>query len=114
MEQAAVPRQGAVTVPATRGAILDATGYPLATSVDTWNVSIDRLLWRDRQPAPGAADAPAGFLPRDGRRLQQLNLWGVRLTPSSVRLYPEGDLAGPLIGYVGLDSGGLWGVEADL
>lgn len=140
MEQAAVTRQGAVTVPATRGAILDATGYPLATSVDTWNVYIDRLLWRDRQQAPGAAAALAAFLHRDaapllrdgtaqstgdllvqrnlayeeGLRLQQLNLWGIRLTPSSVRLYPEGDLAGQLIGYVGLDGDGLWGVEADL
>ena len=33
LEQAAVTRQGAATLPAARGAILDATGYPLATSV---------------------------------------------------------------------------------
>ncbi|MEX2446369.1 MAG: penicillin-binding protein 2 [Dehalococcoidia bacterium] len=139
MEQAAVTRQGAVTLPATRGAVLDATGYPLATSIDTWNVYIDRLLWREHERAGAAAVGLAAFfdldaqdLLRDGTeedtgdlllrrdlpyeegvRLREQDLWGVRLAPSAVRLYPEGDLAGQLIGYVGRDGGGLWGVEAD-
>ena len=51
MKEAAVTRQGALTVSASRGAILDATGYPLATSINTWDVSIDRFQWRDQQKA---------------------------------------------------------------
>ncbi|MFA7249878.1 MAG: penicillin-binding protein 2 [Dehalococcoidia bacterium] len=139
MKEAAVTRQGATTVSASRGAILDATGYPLATSVDTWDVYIDRFQWRDHAKAQEAAIGLASFLKRDaaqllkdgfaqnsgdllvlrnmpydeGLKLDQLDLWGIHLTRSSVRMYPEGDLAGQLIGYVGRDAEGLWGVEAD-
>ncbi len=139
MKEAAVTRQGAITVPASRGAILDATGYPLATSVDTWDVYIDRFQWRDKVKAQEAAIGLASFLKRDagqlaaeglaqtagdllvqrslpydeGLKLDKLDLWGIRLVRSSVRLYPGGDLAGQLIGYVGRDGAGLWGVESD-
>ncbi|MGE3960429.1 MAG: peptidoglycan D,D-transpeptidase FtsI family protein [Dehalococcoidia bacterium] len=139
LEQAAVTRQGAATLPAPRGAILDKTGYPLATSVDTWDVYIDRFLWRDREQALRAASGLADFLdvsPGElfdmgteadtgdvvvvrqldygrGLLLDQLDLWGVRLIPSSQRVYPEGDLAGSLVGYVGRDGVGLWGIESD-
>ena len=139
MKEAAVTRQGAVTVTASRGAILDATGYPFATSVNTWDIYIDRFQWRDHQKAQAAAIGLASFLKRDagplltegfaqntgdllvhrnlaydeGLNLDKLDLWGIRLVRSSVRLYPEGDLAGQLIGYVGRDGAGLWGVEAD-
>ena len=139
MKEAAVTRQGAVPLPASRGAILDATGYPLATSVDTWDVYIDRFQWRDKEKAKTAAMGLATFLKRDaaqlltegtsgnsgdlvvqrnipyadGLVLDKQDLWGIRLVRSSVRLYPEGDLAGQLIGYLGRDGAGLWGVEAD-
>ena len=139
LKEAAVTRQGAVTVPAPRGTILDATGYPLATSVDAWNVYIDRFLWRDHVKAQQAAQGLAAFAKLDankiygdgtganagdllvvrnmpyeqGLALDKLDLWGVRLVHSSVRTYPEGDLGGQLIGYVGQDGLGLWGVEAD-
>jgi len=139
LEQAAVTRQGATTLPGPRGAILDATGYPLATSVDTWDIYIDRFLWRDREKALRAASGLGDFLslsPGDlfdmgtdvdagdvlvirqmdyarGLQLEDLDLWGIRLIPSSKRVYPEAGLAGALIGYVGRDGGGLWGIESD-
>ncbi len=139
VEQAAITRYGAVEIVAPRGAILDATGYPLATSIDTWDVYLDSYLWRDRRAAREAAEAVATALGLDatavfasgtsqqqgdvllrrhlpydrGVELLDLELWGVRLLPSSVRAYPEADLAGQLIGYVGLDNEGLWGIEAD-
>ncbi|MDA0302352.1 MAG: penicillin-binding protein 2 [Chloroflexi bacterium] len=139
IKEGAITRQGAVTVSASRGAILDATGYPLATSVDTWDVYIDRFQWRDHGKAQHAAIGLGTFLTRDpgqllaegfaqpagdvlvqrnlsydeGLKLDKLDLWGIRLLRSSVRLYPEGDLAGQLVGYVGRDGAGLWGVEAD-
>ncbi|HJM75131.1 MAG TPA: penicillin-binding protein 2 [Dehalococcoidia bacterium] len=139
LEEAAITRYGAVSVAAPRGAIIDATGYPIATSVDTWDIYLDSFLWRDREQALEAArdlaaaldlDAATVFdrgtsqelgdviLVRDieyrqGLELQRQGLWGVRALPSSVRAYPAGDLASQLIGYVGLDGGGLWGIEAD-
>ena len=138
-EQAALTHYGAVNVPAPRGAIIDATGYPLAISIDSWDLYLDSYRWRDRERAREAAVELAAALGMDadqvfatgtrqsegdvlllrrlpyeqGLELQQRRLWGLRTLPSSVRLYPEGDLAGPLIGYVGLDGGGLWGIEAD-
>ncbi|HEY7294977.1 MAG TPA: hypothetical protein VH916_08030, partial [Dehalococcoidia bacterium] len=35
------------TVPAHRGAILDANGYPLAISVATYDIAVDRKIWQD-------------------------------------------------------------------
>ncbi|MPZ99769.1 MAG: hypothetical protein GEU80_10625 [Dehalococcoidia bacterium] len=141
IEQAADTRaSGAATLTAPRGAILDATGYPLAISIDTWDIYIDRYVWaQDPDAASGAAIALAGMLGLDadqlmasgtsddrgdilvqrrlpyerGAAIEEADLWGIRSLPSSIRSYPEGDLAGPLIGYVGLDNEGLWGVESD-
>ncbi len=139
IEEAVASRIGAAEVPASRGSILDATGYPLATSIDTWDVYIDTFLWRDRQRASVAAVELGAALGRDpgellalgtsqdigdirvlrlmeyerGRELREAGLWGVRLLPSSRRIYAEQELAGPVIGYVGLDGSGLWGIEAD-
>lgn len=139
VEEAAVTHAGIATLPAPRGAILDATGFPLATSEDTWDVYIDRFLWRDHTKAQAAADGLATTLGLNaqellargtegdagdivvqrqlpyeaGVQLAEQELWGIRLIPSSKRVYPEGALAGSIIGYVGLESTGLWGVEAD-
>ena len=139
LEEAAAAHMGVANVPATRGAILDATGAPLAISIDTWDVYIDTFRWRDRDRAVVAAaqlgtaldldpnelfelgtsrnigDVPVLRLLeyRYGQELRAAGMWGVRLLPSSRRIYPEADLAGPLIGYVGLDGSGLWGVESD-
>lgn len=139
VEEAAVTHAGVATLPAPRGAILDATGFPLATSEDTWDVYIDRFLWRDQVKAQEAADGLAAALgvnaqewfakgtegdagdivvqrqlPYEaGVQLAEQELWGIRLVPSSKRVYPEGGLAGSIVGYVGLESTGLWGIEAD-
>ncbi|MBM4410275.1 MAG: penicillin-binding protein 2 [Chloroflexi bacterium] len=140
VREAAITRQGAVNIPAPRGAVLDATGYPLATSIDTWDVYIDRVQW-GYQPAAAREAAQAlgaffGLNPDDllrlgmearggdvlvqrqmdyarGLSLRTADLYGVRLEPSQVRVYPEGDIAGQLLGFVGRDGKGLWGVEAD-
>jgi len=138
-EEAARTHEGATTITAPRGAILDASGYPLATSVDTWDVYLDSFLWRDREQAAEAAAGVAAYfhlnatdvlamgtartsgdvllrrqIPYDdGAALRELGLWGVRLLPSAERVYPEGDLGGALVGYVGRDATGLWGIESD-
>ncbi|MCY4639737.1 MAG: penicillin-binding protein 2 [Chloroflexi bacterium] len=138
-DEAALLHYGATEVPAPRGAIISANGYPLATSIDTWDVYLDRSRWDDHESATEAARGLAAYLEpgaeaiyalgteeedgtvllaRDidygtGLLIEESGLAGVRLTPSSVRVHPEGDIAGQLIGHVGLDDRGLWGIEAD-
>ena len=140
LEQALITRYGTAEIPAPRGVITDATGYPLAASIDTWDVYIDRFQWHaEPERASTAAIELAAFLELDadtlysgglsedtgdllvrrdigyerGLALQQLELWGIRTLPSAVRTYPEGSLARPIVGHVGIDGVGLWGVEAD-
>lgn len=127
----------------TRGAILDRNGFPLATTLEVWDVYIDRRVWRDNYDLKtmrvAAAIAPIVNRPlepllariRDdsegpisllldgidfevGRQIQALGLQGVQLAPATKRFYPEGDLASSLLGFLGRDHSGLAGLESDL
>lgn len=128
------------TVTGRRGALLDRSGYPLAASKDTYDVMAEVKAWKDPLEANRAATAIAAVTGGDPAEMvadvqgasiyeiaiargldyeeasgvRDLNLPGVRLLPSSARLYPEGNLAAQLIGFVGRDSVGLTGLEADL
>jgi cell division protein FtsI (penicillin-binding protein 3) len=46
---------GQEVVRAPRGAILDRNGYPLATTVDAWDVYVNRPDWQDLASAQAAA-----------------------------------------------------------
>ena len=46
--------------------------------------------------------------------VREADLPGLAVQPYLVRDYPQGELAGQLVGFVGVDGGGLEGVEADL
>lgn len=125
-------------IPGRRGSILDRNGYPLAISVDTFDVYIDRKLWQEAEIASkgeaalysllgitgeqidqALADGPAEVriasdIPYDlGTQIAAKHLVGVRLLPSSVRAYPSGSMAEPLLGFIGKDKTGLAGLEAD-
>ncbi len=133
---------GQQVVRAARGAILDRNGYPLATTVDAYDVYVNRADWADDSAAlKGAAlIAPAvGRQPADlisevrkdttdvnglylaysgldfdkGTALQKTNPPGLRLLETTRRQYPEGDLASNLLGFVGRDHTGLTGIEHD-
>lgn len=129
---------GQQEVRAPRGAILDRNGYPLATTIDAYDIYVDREAWRDRRVAERAAAviAPiAGVKAQDlviearredeglylayagldfarGEELTDVDAPGMRLVRTTKRFYPEGDLASPLLGFVGRDAG-LTGVERD-
>ena len=123
-----------------RGAILDRNGFPLATSVDHWEVHVDTRLWERSQfqPTPasarlaellrtdqrtvlslaaqtaanGGVDALIAFVPYAlGATIHAEALHGVNITKSSSRRYLEGEMAGQIIGIVGRDEQGLAGVE---
>jgi len=129
-----------VTVPAHRGNLLDTNGFPLATSVSTYDVAIDRGVWQDAAVAQRGASTLAPVLNRSmddvlnlvgdepsgpitiaralpfatGHSLIIAGLPGVQVTPSAQRLNPEGDLASSVLGFIGRDSAGLSGLELDL
>jgi cell division protein FtsI (penicillin-binding protein 3) len=124
-----------VTIPGQRGRILDRKGKELAVSEDAADVIATPYQVKDpaaaaRRLAPlldvpeaeilGAlADRFSGFaylarqvdLPA-ADRVRKLKLAGIATVPSSRRVYPEGKLAAPLIGTVGIDAQGLTGLEA--
>ena len=125
-----------------RGAILDRNGFPLATSIDVYDVYIDRRAWAEdltkaQRTAAGLAenlgvDADlmlARLLNEDaepielladgidfsaGLTIEGLNLPGVTVAAATKRFYPEGDTASGLLGFLGRDHSGLSGIEADM
>jgi cell division protein FtsI/penicillin-binding protein 2 len=138
-EQARSEHFGQQEVRAERGAILDRNGFPFATTVEAYDVFIDRADWQDLDEARRAADVIApviGVRPEDlvnevrkedeglylafggldfekGLGLHDVEAPGLRVVQTTKRFYPEGDLASTLIGFVGRDHIGLTGVEAD-
>lgn len=139
-QEAQSEHAGQQEVRAPRGAILDRNGYPLATTVEAWDIFINREDWQDVDTARRAADfiAPIisarpeelvnevrkeeqglflayGGLDFDkGTDLRDADAPGLRVVQTTRRFYPEGDLASTLLGFVGRDHTGLTGLEADL
>lgn len=125
------------TEPATRGSILDRNGNPLATSIATFNVLVDRSVWSKPVLAKRGVDGLAKALNRpaaelkaavgdsgkdsalvaldipydQGRAIIKQGLPGVLVEPSSRRIYPEGSLAAPVLGFIGREGDGLSGLE---
>jgi cell division protein FtsI/penicillin-binding protein 2 len=138
-EQAQDEHRGSLVLNPRRGAILDRNGYPLAASVDAYDVLVDSQVWNDPTQAQQRAEALANVLnrpPQDilddlstsitrevtvgrgldyqgSQRVEDLGLPGVRLARTFRRVYPEGNLAASLVGFIGRDKVGLSGLEAD-
>ncbi len=122
-----------------RGAILDRNGYPLALTLDTYDIYINRKVWQDEKLAADGAEALAPVLGKKpdeilaslgsdtegdaliagniaydaGRKIIEMGVPGVKATATIVRFHPEGDLASALLGFVGRDETGLAGIESD-
>ncbi len=127
------------TIASQRGAIKDRNGYPLALSLSSWEVSLDFTRVPSKQLQAQAIDAVAktAGLSRSqveaklntaarsptriaenvefarGRALAEAGLPGVVMQERVRRTYPEGSLAGSLLGFLGRDRAGLTGLEAD-
>ncbi len=118
-----------------RGAILDRNGQPLAISVPVPSIYAVRGNVEDKplavsQLAPildlnpdtlmDRLDRGRGFVwlkrkvdPEVADRVKEANVPGVGIRTESRRYYPNGDLAGAVLGFVGTD-GGLEGFESSL
>jgi cell division protein FtsI (penicillin-binding protein 3) len=130
-------RHKTVTLAAERGGIFDRNGYDLALSLDR------QTIWADPRVITHPAEYAAKIAPIVGAdevalrvKLSQpntaftyiarkvepevaatvrtLDLVGVGFVPESKRYYPAGQLAAPVLGFVGLDNEGLSGMEQAL
>ena len=130
---------GQQEIRAPRGAILDRNGYPLATTVDAYDIWINREEWQNMADAQRAAAFIAPLIDREpaelltavreeeeglylayggldfnkGASLHDADAPGLRVVLTTKRAHPEGDLASTVLGFVGRDHVGLTGIEAD-
>ncbi len=121
-------------VPARRGSIVDRHDTPLATSEPADDVSATPYLVKDpvksgERLAPLLGKTPAEVTRQLARRdtgfvylarrvpaetadkIRALGIEGIDLTPGSLRTYPRGMLASQVVGAVGIDGDGLFGLE---
>lgn len=126
---------------ASRANILDRSGVVLATTLDAPSVYADPKQMADASVKPMDAaqklatvlpnlDAPAlahrfagkgDFVwirrlltPDEEARVNGLGIPGVLFQTEHRRIYPQGNLAGHVLGYVGIDNNGLAGIERGL
>lgn len=123
-----------VELPARRGGIYDRNGVPLAVSVEARAIYANPHFVVD---ASGTAKALSQILSvdsvtlkakltrKDGfvylarkvdvaaaRRIIELELPGIGSLAETKRVYPQGTLAGQIVGFVGIDDQGLSGIES--
>jgi cell division protein FtsI (penicillin-binding protein 3) len=129
-------REQDISLPAMRGNITGANGQLLATTVETYLVWADPTLIKSaKQPQVAAQLAgPLGMtqaavlhllrdptsreyvvLARDvpsqaAGQIADLNVEGIKLTPSYARSYPDGSVAANILGFTGTRKGSLVGV----
>jgi cell division protein FtsI (penicillin-binding protein 3) len=131
--EAAYQQTETVMVPGLRGTILDRHGDALAASEDAATIyatpyqvkdpgrTADKLatiLGESSNAILKALDAHSGFsyvarrvaLP-EAARIERLELPGIGELPDSRRTYPQGEMAGQVIGAVGSENQGLTGLE---
>ena len=123
-----------VTVPGLRGSVLDRSGNLLASSEDAATIYATPYQVKNKPRAakqiaaileekPGevleALSEESGFayiahkVPlATAAKIEKLQLEGIGQLPDSRRVYPQGSMAGQVIGVVGSENQGLTGLEA--
>ena len=126
-----------IVLPAGRGTIYDRLGNPLAIGEQATDVVADPMQISDpRREAHVAAEAlgipfrplyrqlsdrSRGFVyvqrkapPKLAAALEKRHLLGFTFAPDQKRVYPQGTVAAPVLGYAGTDNTGLSGLELQL
>jgi cell division protein FtsI (penicillin-binding protein 3)/stage V sporulation protein D (sporulation-specific penicillin-binding protein) len=124
-------------LPAGRGTIYDRLGTPLAIGEQATDVVADPMQISDprheariaakvlglpvRRLYNELADRSRGFVyverkapPALATALADRNLTGFTFQPDERRVYPQGTVAAPVLGYAGIDNTGLAGLELEL
>lgn len=124
-----------IELPPRRGTIYDREGEPLAVSIEAKTVFVSPNQIKDKEGVAKALQSTLGGdiktyrkkLAKDSgfeyiaRRvdmdrataLQNLELEGVGFLDDYRRMYPSGELACQILGFVGIDDRGLAGIEAE-
>jgi len=132
--EAVTQQTDVVTVPGLRGSLLDRRGHELAASEDAATIyatpyqvkdppraaqELAPILKLDEQDVLEALTAESGFsyiAQKVGlgaaAKVEALDLEGIGQLPDSRRTYPQGEMAGQVIGSVGSENQGLTGLEA--
>lgn len=128
-----------ITVKARRGTIVDRNDRPFAISVDAPSIYADPSVIRDPRETARVIGRELGYSlaeqkellgllkpdrsfvwikrqvdPAVAQALRELRLEGVGFETESRRYYPKRNLMSPVLGYVGLDSQGMAGLEYSL
>jgi cell division protein FtsI (penicillin-binding protein 3) len=126
-----------IVLPAGRGTIYDRLGNPLAIGEEATEIDADPMQISDpRREAKVAAkvlglpyrrlyrelsDRSRGFVyverkarPKVAAMLRKRHLVGFNFAPNQRRLYPQGTVAAPVLGFAGTDNTGLAGLELEL
>jgi cell division protein FtsI (penicillin-binding protein 3) len=134
--QYATAGTNSIAIPAVRGTITDRNGVLLAVTVDSRNIFADQTLMTDPKgeaiklanllglDAAYLAERLSGdrrfvYLAKDispqmWSRIDELKLPGIYSERSQSRSYPEGSLAGNILGFVNADGVGSGGIELSL
>lgn len=127
-----------ITIRPPRGEIYDRNGMLLATNAVEYEIGMSPVLIYDRDGTAQALSEAMG-IPKDelladmtphedgevpgyvllvrpapaamGQRVMELGLDGVVVTPIARRFYPHGALAAHVLGFVGYDDVGYYGIE---
>jgi cell division protein FtsI (penicillin-binding protein 3) len=116
-----------------RGAVVDRSGEPLAVSLVAQSVGVHPRWVRDKEEVARdlakildmklaavrqLIEADKSFVwikrqitPEEAEKIQKLTFKGVEMSFEPNRFYPQGHLAGQVLGFVGRDSEGLEGLE---
>jgi cell division protein FtsI/penicillin-binding protein 2 len=126
-----------IALPAGRGTIYDRLGNPLAIGEQAMDIDADPMQISDpgREARVAAkvlgipvrplyrqlSDRSRGFVyverkapPKLAARLRKRHLVGFTFEPNQKRIYPQGTVAAPVLGYAGTDNTGLSGLELQL
>ncbi len=125
--------QISITIPAARGSIIDRNGTELAVSVPAESIwahpgmiekpaavakKLAKILKVKENDLLQKLGSPKSFVwiarqvDRDVvEQVRALEIRGIDFIEDSKRIYPHGSLAGPVLGFTGIDSNGLAGLE---
>ncbi|MDH4359428.1 MAG: penicillin-binding protein 2, partial [Nitrospirota bacterium] len=131
--QAQQQHQKTVVVQPDRGVIVDRHGHPLALNVEVASLYVRPPSLKDphrtarslapvlEMPATQLGDLftrnqPFVWVKRNvpesiAKKLEAMNIPGLGLTREPHRFYPKGELVSHIVGFAGIDSQGLEGVE---